>query len=295
MRPYLFQIPLPWGLAFRLPAYGSMIAAGFLLGLWLLQRRGRRMGLDPMALFDMATAALIGGLIGARIFYVVHFWENFADHAMSVFAFWKGGLTFYGGLIGGGLGILALVRKRGLPLTRTLDVVCSVVPLGHAFGRTGCFLNGCCFGIRTDAWTGMRFPRVLDAAGTLIGSPPFLEHLHAGLVTRQDAWSLPVHPTQLYEVAYNLTAFVLLGFLLRHRRRSGDVAWTYAIFYACARFANEFVRGDNARLDAFGGLTVFQVISVLIGTFGIVMLARSLRRPPEPMPEPWVPPEPEGA
>ena len=191
MHPYLFELPLPWGKTLRPPSYGFMIAVGFLVCLWLLQRRGRRMGLDPAALFDVATAALVGGIVGARLFYVVHNWSEFSGSPLRILAFWHGGLAFFGGVMGGAAGLLAMVWKKGLPLRMTLDLAAGLLPLGHAFGRVGCFLNGCCFGKVTDLWVGMRFPRVLGNSGEVVGCPVFLHHVHQGLVNLSQARSLP--------------------------------------------------------------------------------------------------------
>ncbi len=332
MRPYLFAIPLPWGRAFRVPSYGLMILLGLLLCLWLAQRRARRMGLDPLAVFDTLIIAFLGGLVGARFFYVVHHWSQFADEVWRVVFLWEGGLAFYGGLIGGAAGLLGALRKKKLPLRATLGVVCSLIPLGHAFGRMGCFLNGCCSGKITDSWLGMRFPRVLiDGAslnpllnldGQRISSPVFAEQVAYGwpvevfdrvresfsagffqefreatvlmgdryLLHNTREWSLPVHPTQLYAVGYNLIIFGILSLLLLRRRRAGEIAWLYAILYGTGRFVNEFFR-INEPLPALGGLTIFHVMSAGTVILGLVLLLDSRRRPREPLPEPWQPPD----
>jgi len=333
MHPYLFEIPLPWGASFRAPSYGFMMATGFLVCLYLLTRRARRMGLDPSALFDMATAALIGGLVGARVFYLIQNWGEFASDPWSFFYFWRGGLTFYGGLLGGAAAALLVVRRKRLPVRASLDVAASLLPLGHAFGRVGCFLQGCCFGKATASWAGVRFPRMLadgfsnelmlNADGRHVtGSPAFLQQVLEGWprdafqrltasasgqlqeefrqatalagdgyhLRSTSAWSLPVHPTQIYEVAYNLLIFAALSYLLRRRRRAGDVAWAYGMLYGSARFANEFLRADTALSGTVGGLTVFQVLSLGAAAFGLVMLLDSLRRPRQPLPELWQPP-----
>jgi len=286
MHPYLFEIPLPWGGQFRVASYGLMIVCGFLLCLRVLRGRAGRMGLDPTALFDAAVFALMGGIVGARVFFVLHHWDAFADAPVRIIRLDLGGLTFYGGLIGGAAGLLMTVWRKRLPLLRTLDVGASLVPLGHAFGRVGCFLNGCCFGKVTESWAGIRFPRVLDGAGRIIGSPPYQEHVAGGLIPQTARWSLPVHPTQLYEVAYELAFFAVLSYVLTRRRREGDVAWLYGVLYGCGRFVNEFFRADHARLPALGGLTSFQAMSLGLAAFGVAMLVRSRLRPRQPLPEP---------
>ncbi len=284
MHQYLLKIPLPWGGVFRLPSYGFMILCGFLVCLWLFQRRGRRVGLNPAALFDIALISLLCGIVGARIFFVIYDWSDFAGQPWRVLYVWQGGLVFFGGLVGGLAGMIVSIRVRGLPVWTTLDVAGSLMPLAHAFGRTGCFLNGCCFGKVTSSWVGVAFPRVLDESGAVAGCPVFSHHLGQGLVTASQTHSLPVHPTQLYAVAYNLAIFGALSLLLPRRRRPGDVGWFYIVLYCTARFTNELFRGDTGPVAWLGGLTIFQGIALAGVALGLVMLVRSFRLPPEPAP-----------
>jgi phosphatidylglycerol:prolipoprotein diacylglycerol transferase len=290
MHPQLFRIPLPWGHSFPIATYGSMVLIGFLLCLWLMRRRGRRFGLDPNAMFDAATFMLLGGIVGARLFYVIDHWAQYQDNLAHVFRIDEGGLAFFGGLIGGGAGLVGTILARGLPLRTALDVVVSVLPLGHALGRMGCFLNGCCFGKVTSSWVGVRFPAVVDAAGELAGSPPYRHHLAQGLITRADTWSLPVHPTQLYAAGYNLLIFAILSWYLSKRRRPADLCWLYLLLYGSARFTNEFFRADNPPLSFLGGLTLFHLMAGSVAAAGVAMLVVSARKPRVPLPEPWEPP-----
>lgn len=302
MHPYLIEIPLPWGSVFRLPSYGFMIMCGFLCALWLSSRRGRRVGIPPAVLLDVAVVSLLGGIIGARIYYVIQEWSYFANTPLDIVRFDKGGLVFYGGIIGGGGCLLVMTVLKKQRLWRVFDVVSSVVPLAHAFGRVGCFLNGCCFGRATQSWIGMRFPRILSAGGggvlegqewTITGSPVFLDHLNRGLVDETMDCSLPVHPTQLYAVGYNLIIFGLLSYVFLRRRREGNVAWTYLVCYGLARFVNEFFRADQP--EVFAGLTGAQLMCAVLAAFGLIMLAAGRRKERRPIPEPWAPPPAEGS
>ena len=289
MHPHLLRIPLPWGGHFTIASYGFMIMCGFLLTLFLAQRRAKRLGLDPNAIFDVAIAMLIGGIVGARLFYVVYDWPTFRDNPLEVFRIDKGGLIFFGGAAGGIALLLAGLSRKNLPMRRSLDLIISLVPLAHAFGRIGCFLNGCCFGAVTRSWAGVRFPKVLDPGSQAVaGSPVFVSHVNRGLVADSAEWSLPVHPTQLYAVGYNLVIFTIVSYMLLRRRREGDVAWTYLGLYSVARFLNEFVRDDQA--PVLLGLTIAQLICIPALVLSVVVLVRSRRRPPEPLPEPWQPP-----
>jgi phosphatidylglycerol:prolipoprotein diacylglycerol transferase len=289
MHPYLFDIPLPGGHVFPIRSYGLMIVLGFMACLWLVQRRGRRMGLDPTALFDVAVVGLLGGVVGARLFYVIDNWDAFAGDLTHIVRIDQGGLAFYGGLMGGAACLLAGLWRKKLSIRPTLDVVASLVPLGHTFGRIGCFLNGCCFGKVTHSWVGVEFPRILDGNGNIIGSEPYVHQLRLGLIDGSGAWSLPVYPTQLFEAGYELIFFGILSYLLFRRRRAGDIAWLYAILYGSARFTNEFFRADTTPSAALGGLTIFQALSLGAAVFGLIMLLDGIRRPAQPLPEPWQP------
>jgi len=291
---------MPWGGAFEVKSYGFMIMCGFLLALWIGQRRARRLGLDPTIIFDAAVAVLLAGIVGSRLFYVIKEWDRFRGNPMEIIRIDRGGLVFYGGLIGGAIVLLWFVRRHKMPLLRVLDLACSVVPLAHAFGRVGCFLNGCCYGLLTQSWAGMRFPRVLEPGNVdwpllnvgnqhIVGSPPFVDQLQQvpPLVASTAEWSLPVHPTQLYEVGYNLLIFALLSYLLARRWREGEVAWFYAVLYGSARFVNEMYRAEPSVLF---GLTIAQVICLVLILLGFVMFLRGRRLPRQPLAEPWVPP-----
>jgi phosphatidylglycerol:prolipoprotein diacylglycerol transferase len=271
MHPDLIEIPLPGGGACTIHSYGFMVMCGFLLCLWLLPRRGRKAGLSAPALLDAAVYSLLGGIVGARIYYVIYAWDYFQDNLWQIIRIDRGGLVFYGGLIGGGVAMLGTLLWKKLPLRRSLDIVASLVPLGHAFGRVGCFLNGCCFGGVTRSFLGVRFPQ---------GSPVFAHQVRQGLISAGRQWSLPVHPTQLYAVGYNLVIFGILSYLLARDRPAGEVAWLYAILYGTARFVNEFIRADQPAVAA--GLTAAQIICVLLVAFGVVMMVISRRSEPQP-------------
>jgi phosphatidylglycerol:prolipoprotein diacylglycerol transferase len=295
------KIPLPWGGHFSIPAYGFLIMCGVLVALAVARRRGRRLGIHPDHIMDAALASLLGGIIGSRLFYVIFFAPDIVrDNPLRIFAIWEGGLVFYGGATGGGVALFFVMWRKRLPVRRTLDVIVSVVPLAHAFGRLGCFMNGCCFGKVTELWLGMRFPRVLTPdsgenalyeVGTehITGSPPFVHHMNQLLVAKLDAWSLPIHPTQLYAVGYNLLVFGCLGLVFYRRRRAGEIAWLYAVLYGTARFLNEFMRGDQE--PVLLRLTIAQVICIPLAAFGLAAFLRGRSLPREPLPEPWEPPD----
>jgi phosphatidylglycerol:prolipoprotein diacylglycerol transferase len=186
--------------------------------------------------------------------------------------------------------LLIYFAKIRLPVVRTLDLCASVVPLGHAFGRFGCFMNGCCFGHVSEMPWALHFPRIEDEAGRIVGSPPFSWQYLEGMIGTEAHHSLPVHPTQLYAVGYNLLLFALLSVLLYRHVKPGIVGGSYLVLYGISRFTNEHFRADTEALAL--GMSVAQFIAILAVVGGLVYLLRSTLAPrpePEAAPEPEVP------
>lgn len=170
MRQILFEIPLPFGNA-TLPlfGFGVMLLVCFLVCAWLAARRAKAEGIDPNDFWDMGLWVFVGGLVGARAFSL--FLEGgpggFWTQALQFFKIWEGGMVFYGGLPGGLIAYLIVRRKIAIPKgIRTLqmgDIIAPMLGLGLFFGRIGCFLNGCCYGLPADpasaaGWQQLHFP-----------------------------------------------------------------------------------------------------------------------------------------
>lgn len=235
--------------------YGVLVAVGFLAGLWTASRRGLRDGLPADTMMDLGPWLIVGAIVGARLLYVVSYWnEVFAEAPWwEVFMIHHGGLVYYGGLLGAiGSGIL-FVRRRGLPLWKVADTVAPSIALGHVFGRIGCLMNGCCYGVPTDLPWGIRFP-----------------HLH-------ESGGVPVHPTQIYESTLNLALYVSLAWLFRRKRFHGQVFACYLVAYALLRSLVELFRGDY-EVRALGVFTPGQLVSIAVFTAGAVLLWRLPRQ-----------------
>ena len=234
---HLFGRPVYW--------YGIMAAAGFMAGLVHWNLLARRAGQPRERPGDIALWIMIGGLVGARLLYVLVHIRYFADHPAEILRVDHGGLIFYGGVAGAVVAVIALARRKRTPLWPLGDYAVSALPLGHAFGRIGCFLNGCCHGHPVEGhWPAVRFPAE-SAAAYLYGR-------------------VPVHPVQLYEAGANLVlygALLSLWFLPR-RFRAGMLVAGYAAGYGLIRFGVEFLRGDERLRHA--GLTTAQWASLLL-------------------------------
>ncbi len=176
MKPVVFTIPF---LNWDIPGYGLMLMLGFLISIWWATRRAEKSGADPEVILNVGFLALVGGVVGCRIMYVVHYWEQFAsrgsawDIFLAVVDIRKGGLEFYGGFILTILMTLLWLRfKERVSIRWYLDIMAPSAALGLAIGRIGCFLNGCCFGGVCDLPWAVQFP---------YGSPPAVHQWQAGV------------------------------------------------------------------------------------------------------------------
>ena len=250
---------------FTLRSFGLMAALGFLAAYYVLKRLAPRIA--GMAADDAAqylVFIMVGGALGARFAYVAEHWTaEFAGRPfLEIFRFDKGGLMFYGGLAGAIAAIALYARMRRVGLVSLLDLAAVALPLGHAFGRVGCFLNGCCYGRVADTPISVCYPA---------GSNPWFDQVDAGLVTRASAQSLPVIPSQLVEAALNLALFAALLALARRPLRTGRLAGVYLVSYAVIRFFTETLRSDPRM--AVGPFSIAQFICLFVLAAGVAFLA----------------------
>jgi len=149
-----------------------------------------------------------------------------------------------------------------------MDLLAPFVLLGHAVGRIGCFMRGCCYGKVCHLPWAVRFPRHIDATGYIVGSDAYLDHLSKGLIASDAKWSLPVHPTQLYSMVVLTGMYFFLTWLYRRRSFDGEVFAVYLVMYGVWRFAVEFIRVEP-RVAL--GLTAWQWISLVLIVAGVTM------------------------
>jgi len=247
-------------IAFKLGAlsihwYGVMVALGFLAGLWTAGRRGLRGGIAAEKIIDLGPWLIVGAIAGARALYVASYWQEvFAGRPVwEIFAVWKGGLVYYGGLMGATLGCVVYSRLKKLPLWKVADILAPSIALGYVFGRIGCLLNGCCYGRACDLPWAIRFP-----AGNALNAP-----------------TDPVHPTEVYDSLLNLGLYGALAWLYRRRKFDGQVFAVYLVSYAVLRSLVEMFRGDYPERQHYlgGWATPAHLVSILILAAGLVLLA----------------------
>ncbi len=238
----------------HLKTYGACMAVGFLVCWKLIEVLSRRKDLS-----NLLMSLMISGVVGSRIAYVIEHWSvEFAQHPERIIRVDQGGLMFYGGLI---LAILVFFTWCFVRHEKTLelaDLLAAVIPLGHAFGRIGCFFYGCCYGRDSECWCAVVFPK---------GSPSWFEH------GRRMA---AVLPTQLFEAAALLVLFGLLMWLWRKTwRRPGFISAAYLAGYAIIRFGIEYLRGDPRA--AVGPFSISQTISLAMLVIAGLIALRAKR------------------
>jgi len=251
MRPILFELPG----GFKVFGYGLMLFLAYLASINMTAWRARKGHLNPGFAFDMATWLFIGGLVGARAFFVIQYRRNF-DSFFDIFKIWEGGIVFYGSLIGGTIALLLFWYFYRFPFLPMADAIAPAICIGMAIGRLGCFLNGCCYGDRCELPWAVSFPSV---------SAPFKDQVARGLIPPTADHSLPLHPTQIY---LTIDGLVLLGVVLAywpHRKADGQAMALYFLLYAITRTLVEELRNDESA--QLLGLTISQMISV--GVFGV--------------------------
>lgn len=273
MYPILFELPdwLPFLGGEPITSFGVMMLLSFLTAGYVLRAELKRMGQDPEKAWDMVFMAVIGGILGAKIYYMLlNYDQLIADPKRLILA--RGGLVWYGGFILASILVLWEVRRSKMPMARVVDASAPALALAYAVGRIGCFLVGDDWGRPTDSWVGIAFPQ---------GSPPTRVDIierDFGIVVdpaliEKYGQIVPVHPTQLYEVGLSTLIFFLLW---RLRRRDRTPGWLFMLWLALAgleRFAVEFFRAKDDRF--FGVLTLAQIISlgvVAVGVAGMVRL-----------------------
>ncbi len=155
MYPELFKLPFT---QLTIKSYGLMMVLGFLAAVFVIRRLSRDITPDPQYITNASLYTLIAGVVGSRLFYVIHYFDKFKGDLLSVFAIWQGGLELLGGVVLAILVVFFYLWRHKLPIRRYLDILAIGLLLALAFGRIGCFLNGCCFGKPTDQLWGVRFP-----------------------------------------------------------------------------------------------------------------------------------------
>ena len=297
MLPVLFR----FGAEYPVHTYGILVALSFAIALWLVAREGPRVGITTEQVADFGFWALVSSLVGSRLLYLVVNWEPQWDacfHAapgrrdcLLVLKFWRGGLVFYGGLVGAIAGSMVWARRAKIPFLSLADVAAPTIALAHVWGRLGCFFAGCCYGKPSRGFLATAFPR---------GSLAWSDWVRQGEMPARVAATPPLHPTQIYEAFGNLVLFFVLLRVRSRKRFTGEAIVTYLLGYSVLRSVVEIFRADLDRgylvrwpwpaLSRALGLppadpvllSTAQVVSLVLSFAAIAILVTARRRAATP-------------
>ncbi len=243
--------------------YGVLIATGLLLAVLYAYKHFRKYGVDEDKAFNVIICGIIGGILGARIYYVAFSWENYGfdfssfsafwDSVYHIFATWEGGMAIYGGLIGALVCGLIASRFWKLNILGLLDLTGIGFLIGQGIGRWGNFINVEAFGSNTKMPWGMTGEMVVNYL-----SVHQAEFAAAGITVDPN---VPVHPCFLYESIWCLIGFLLLHFYSKHRRFDGELFIMYIGWNGLGRVWIEALRTDSLM---FGSIRVSQLLALLM-------------------------------
>jgi phosphatidylglycerol:prolipoprotein diacylglycerol transferase len=245
MHPDLFTIG-----PFTLHTYGLFVATGFFVGLLVTLKIGKAEGFGSQQILDMGFLMILCAVIGSRLLYVLMNLSHYLRNPLEIFKVWQGGLVFSGGVILVIFGMFWYTRRHELSLLAIGDLWAPATALGQGIGRIGCFMAGCCYGAPTDL-------------------PWAVVFTHPNCLAPQ---GVALHPTQLYSA---LTGFIIFGILLAirsHKAFQGQVFLWYLILHSTARLFMERVRGDDRFAILDTGLTITQLVALMILIAAVVAL-----------------------
>jgi phosphatidylglycerol---prolipoprotein diacylglyceryl transferase len=252
MYPVLFEFG-----DFQIRSYGVIVALSFLIALWMSTREAERKGLDPKLIQDFAGYGLLGGIVGARLYFVLFSAPGyFLEHPWEIFAVWSGGIGVIGSLIGGFIVAVWFCRRRNISLLRFADTLVPGIALGQTLGQFACLLNGDSYGRPTD----------LPWAITYTDS-----HSLAPL-------NIPLHPIEIYEMIAYFLVFLIVWKVRKRHTLDGFALFTYLAGYGVARFFVDFFRGDPA-IFAWGiqAAQLFGAAMILSSLVGFLLLKKDLK------------------
>ena len=227
--------------------YGVFVAAGFFIGFKVLLFYAKKSSISLILIESLTFLVFVSSVIGARLFYVLISWQEFANNPLDIFKLWQGGLVFWGGFLGSATTVVVFSIKHRISFWKLADIFAPAAAVGHAVGRIGCFFAGCCYGKPTDSFFGVVFPENCLAPSGV------------GLV-----------PSQLISSCLMVTIFLILVAFWKRKRFDGQIFLIYAVLFSVGRFFIEFLRGDF-RGSLILGVTPTQIVSIVIFVIGAVI------------------------
>lgn len=238
--------------------YGTMIALGIVAALLFLTQQAKKEGIPPGKIMDLFIWVFIAAFIGGRFFFFFEDPARYFGEPTNMLRFSGSGFVFYGSLLFAIPVMIIFFRLNKMPVLKMLDLMAFTTIIVHAFGRTGCFLAGCCHGSPTESIFGVAFTDPSSHAEPL---------------------NVPLHPTQLYSVFMLLLIFAILKIIRKRQVFHGQLFLLYLVLYAFGRSIVEIFRGDEARGFIFNsGISHSQAISIMVGICGLIVYFFALRR-----------------
>ena len=246
MHPILFQFGI-----IKIYSYGFCVAIGIFVGFIIIQKETQRLARDVEEMSDYIFYGVIISFIGARIFYVIIYFDTFKYNFFDVFKIWQGGLIFYGSFITAFIYSFIYLRIKKMGFWETGDIVSVAVPLGQFFGRLGCTCAGCCYG--------------------KISSLPWAIVFHN---TNSIApLGISMHPTQLYSALCNFLIFIFIMSIRKKKQFEGQLLCVYVFLYGTTRFLIEIFRGDSRGYFLINSLSTSQTVSLIGVVFAVFSYA----------------------
>lgn len=277
MLPKIFDLHLPFGIVLPIYSYGVLILIGLFAAFFVVGRLASKHGLSYSLIADIGMVAVISGFLGAKVSFFINnpdvfkiFIDSFSISIPTAISYLSGGFDFLGGFV---LAVpcvyLFLYSKKMLPFT-VGDLIAPGLALAHSFGRIGCFMNGCCYGFRTEC--GVRFSSE---------SAVYYDQIEQGLIESYELQSLAVFPTQLLEAGLLLVLAVVLVFSFIHRKFAGETICIYIAAYGMIRFALQFTRDDGG--VSFGVLSIWHLFALAVFAFGVAAFVVLKRKNGDPL------------
>lgn len=253
---------------FDIAFYGIIIGIGILAGIFIAMLRAKRTKQDPEVYIDLAIYAVIFGIIGARIYYVVFSWSMYKDDLLSILNIRQGGLAIYGGVIASVITVFVFAKKRELPAGRLLDTACFGLVLGQAIGRWGNFFNREAFGEYTNGLFAMKLP--LDAVRSSDVTQLMRDHMEMA----EGAGYIQVHPTFLYESVWCLLVLIFMLFYTGRQMFTGEMFLVYLAGYGFGRFWIEGLRTDQLLLPGIGW-AVSRALAAVLTVCSVIIIMKT--------------------
>jgi len=266
--------------------YGLLIATAVLLGVTVARWLAKQRQVDPELMSDLVLWMVIGAIPGARLYYVLFEWDQYAGNPVQALAIWQGGIAIHGALIGGTLAALIFARLKQVSFWQLADLATPAVILGQAIGRWGNFFNSEAFGRPTDLPWKLFIPEKILVSGRNFFPRP-----------SQFADVAYYHPTFLYESLWNISVFALLLFLFfrglsgKLNLKLGAIACTYILCYSLGRIWIEGLRMDSLMLGPLRVAQVVSLVGIALGGFGLAWLYGLKRSLPDVVAAAEAPPE----